>query len=219
MYNFIGKNGDSFEAYWVIHGHPRGEEDNTDRTDPPVFRQYLSKFHTPESTLDYTTPGETFIKKEVPGLTGGFAYTFARTGIYGNQGDRPGTNYGAVTVIMDDMDEKSTEQFENDLKEWFIVNILNKFTYKHPGKVGWRKWDMNADKLFKGAYDEKLKNSIESVIKPYLEITALKSGNTKDIDKYKVATERLQAEIERLEQQRDDLNRQIAKKRRELANM
>jgi flagellar capping protein FliD len=218
MDNFIGKNGNSFEAYWVIHGCPQGHEANYALNDPPVLTAYANFHKTGDTHIKSpSAPGEKFIKEKLPGLVDGIAYTFVRTGIYGIQSDRPGSNYGAITIIMDDMDENSVKKFEQDLKEWFYTNVLNRFTYEVGG--GKLKWTEDARKLFRGNHDKQLKGSIESVIKPYLEIIAQQSHDTNKTGTYTAARQQLEKEIADLEQTKARIEQQLAQKYAELENM
>lgn len=225
MDNFIGRkelgnNRISFDAYWVIHGTPLGHKYNVSETDPNEYIRYVSDFHSDKGLIQPwpSIPGETFIKKK---LKDGVAYTFLRTGIYEYSSTRPGSNYGAVTVIMDDMDESYTKKFEQDLKTWFEKNILAKFTYTYGDD--WLRWDEQATRLFHGDYDKQLKDSLQSVLKPYLSNQNIdsnqKGSNRGKTDKFNEASQKLREEIARLEQEKKNIEKQLAEKYAQLENM
>lgn len=224
MDNFIGKQDRgggviSFDAYWVVHGTPQGQEANIARDDPIEYTGYAD-FHKSNGPIQPwpSVPGEKFIKEK---LQHGIAYTFLRTGIRQVTNDRPGSNYGAITVIMDDMDETHTKKFEQDLKEWFEKNILVKFTYAVGN--GWIKWNEDSHRLFKGDYDKQLKDSLQSVLKPYLSNQNInsnqKDSNTDKTNKYNKGTQKLREEIARLEQEKKNIEKQLAEKYAQLENM
>ena len=225
MDNFIGRkelgNGRiSFDAYWVIHGTPLGQQFNVSNTDPKEYITYVSNFHSDNGPIQPhpSIPGETFIKKK---LEHGVAYTFLRTGIYEYGSIRPGSNYGAITVVMDEMDESHTKKFEQDLKEWFEKNILAKFTYAYKGD--WLRWDAKADRLFRGDYDKQLKDSLQSVLKPYLSNENIdsnqKDSNRGKTDKFNEVSQKLKEEIAILEQEKKNIEKQLAEKYAQLENM
>ena len=221
MYNYIGKKdlengGFSFDAYWVLHGTPRGEIINAEANDP--FAGYAS-WHTGD--LKYinpwpSVPGEKFIKEEVPSNPGCFAYSFLRTGIKESTSDRSGSNYGAITIIMDNIDEERTKKFEQELKKWFEKNILSKFTVQGVTD-GWNKWQDDAVNLFEGRYDKELKDSIQVLLAPYLSIQ--KSSDVSKTESLNLGTQRLLEEIAKLEQQKQEIERLLAEKRAQLQGL
>lgn len=225
MDNFIGKKnlengGFSFDAYWILHGTPRGEMLNNGKDDPREFIGY-SEWHTYGDTHikpHPSVPGAKFIKEEVPGCPGCFAYSFLRTGIYEATSSRPGSNYGAITIIMDDMDEEHTKKFARELQKWFKEVILDRFTsVENPN--GWLRWTNYAEHaLFRGKYDKELKNSIQVLLAPYLSIkkSAEASNETERINS---GTQELREEIAKLEQQKQEIERLLAEKRAQLRGL
>ena len=209
MDNFIGKHGNHFDAYWIIHGTPQGLEQNSSRNDPGEFVSYANFHKGGDTHIEFPSkPGEKFIKEKLP--SGAIAYTFIHTGIHQITSDREGSNYGAITVIMDDMDEKHSKNFEQELKKWFEKNILKKFTFDENNGSGWIKWNGNARGLFRGDYDKQLKDSLESILKPYLE--AQKSANMTKTDKFNEGIQQLKQEIAKLEQKKRYIETQLAEK-------
>lgn len=216
--NFIGRDGNHFDAYWIIHGTPQGLENNAARNDPAVFVSYADFHRSGDTHISFPSkPGEKFIKEEILG-GGAVAYTFVRTGIRQITSDRDGSNYGAITVIMDDINDNDAKKLEQELKKWFYKNILDKFTYP-TGVDDWLKWNDDARGLFKGAYDKQLKDSIYSVIRPYLTMSAQKYNNAGNTEKFNVGTQRLKEEIAKLEQAKRDIEQQLAQKYAELENV
>ena len=215
MDNFIGRDGNHFDAYWIIHGTPQGSENNAAPNDPVMFVSYAD-FHKARDThiSSPSKPGEKFIKEEIQGAV---AYTFVRTGIKQITSGRDGSNYGAITVIMDDINDSDSKKFEQELKKWFYKNVLDKFTYPQD-KDGWLKWNVDARDLFNGAYDKQLKDSIHSVIRPYLTVSAQKNNNADNAEKLNSGTQRLKEEIAKLERAKRDIEQQLAQKYAELEN-
>ena len=220
-YNYIGATENWFDAYWIVHGNPSGWQANGSD-----YTSYVN-FHDGRKPAQYgipwpVEPGEKFIHEEVPDHPGCFAYTFMRTGIYEMYGERPGTNYGAITVIMDKIDEKNLEKFKQDLEKWFTENILNKFTYRHSGP-GWLKWNSDATRLFNGDYNEQLKDSLQLVLEPYFlnqRTNSNQKGSNRDkTDKFNEAAQKLREEIARLEQEKKNIEKQLAEKYAQLENM
>ena len=220
MDNFIGLDLEKnrCDAFWIIHGTPRGQQANYSKQEPN-WNGYIGPFHGDKYIQPWPSkPGEKFIKES---LQGAVAYTFLRTGIYESTSDRPGSNYGAITIIMDDMDEKKLKKFEQELKKWFEENILKKYTHNY--RDGWLKWDETAISLFSGNYDKQLKNSIQSLIKPYISnqntVSNEKSSDVVKTDKLNAGTQKLKEEIAKLERQKQEIERQLAEKYAQLESV
>ena len=199
MDNFINRQGNSFKAYWILHGTPRGVKNNASIGDPDIFVDYADFHKGSDSHIEFPSkPGEKFIKEQI--YEGCFAYTVVHTGIHEITSDRAGSNYGAITIITEDINGQNLKNFERDLKKWFKENILDKFTYQEV--ESWIKWNTNATELFDGKYDKDLNLSITSLIKPYLEKSAQKSNNQHDKTKeFNEAKQQLQNDIKELEEQ------------------
>jgi hypothetical protein len=220
MDNFINRQGNHFDAYWIIHGTPQGLESNSTNNDPVEFVSYANFHRGGDTHIDFPSkPGEKFIKETL--VSGAVAYTFLHTGIRQITSDRDGSNYGAITIIMDDMSEKDSKKFEGELKNWFTKNILDIFTYKY--NDGWLKWNDKAGGLFRGNYDKQLKNSIQSIIEPYISNqntdSKEKTGDSVKTDRINAGIQKLKEEIAKLEQQKQEIERKLAEKYTQLKNM
>ena len=220
MDNFINRKGNSYDAYWVVHGTPQGAESNSANNAPVELVRYANFHKGGDTHIDFPSkPGEKFIKEKLP--SGAVAYTFLRTGIYQITSNREGSNYGAITIFMDEIDKKHDREFEQKLKTWFTENILKNFTYKQGDD--WLKWNNNARDLFRGDYDKQLKSSIQLLIQPYLSnqnfVSDEKTSDTVKTDKLNAGIQKLKEEIAKLEQQKQEIERQIAEKRAQLQGM
>lgn len=218
-YNFIGRKGNQCQAYWVIHGCPRGHKTNIKNVQEQApFARYVNYHSAGDTHIEFPSkPGEKFIKEPAPDL-GCFAYTFVRTGIYEYGSARAGSNYGAITIYMDEISDKNWEKLQPELKEWFERNILDFYTTGN--KDGWLQWNCHAaDTLFKGVYDKQLHDLMCDLLQPYLDNSVQKSDNDNKVDTLKDATQRLKQQMAELEKQEQEIKLKKQEIKRQLQQL
>lgn len=80
---------------------------------------------------------------------------------------------------------------------------------------GWLKWNNKATALFDGRYDKQLKDSLQSLIKPFLSnqnTTSNEPAETPKKHQFNTARRKLETEIAFLEQQKQEIEKQLKQK-------
>lgn len=205
----------SIGFYYILHGCPNGQQSTATKDDPAEFRAYADFHKTNSKYIDSPSkPGAKFIKETLP--SGNLAWTFVRTGVYEAGSNRPGSNYAAITLFFSKDTKISNEkEFQQALKQWFEVNVLDQFTTNIGNK--WRKWTKAAEySIFRNKMDDRFGKSLIALLRPYLS-TSIQT-ETK-INQYNTAVIKLKAEIQNLENQEKDIQQKLSQKYAELKKL
>lgn len=204
-------------VHFIIHGCPSGQQSTATNADPAEFRAYAD-FHTGNGKhIDFPSkPGEKFIKETLK--SGSLAYTFVRTGVYEANSSRPGSNYAAITLFFDDKTRISNEkEFLQQLKQWFEINVLNRFTVDLNGD--WKQWTNDADYyVFRNKMDAQFSQSLMQLLTPYVSTTKNTTNDAKT-DALNNVTKKLRDEIQNLEQAKQEIQQKLEQKYTELKNL